>query len=304
MSPAHPGWPLRRRVPRGSRGRAGGHRDARPGRATGLDPEAVDDVILGQCYPNGEAPAIGRVAALDAGLPVESRGCSRPALWVRPAGGDHAAMAVDRCRRPRRRGRRREHQPGGALLDRARWGSAATALLHDRLARAGSPPAAATTRYRAGCSRRPRTSPLSTNRREAQDQLALRSHQRAVAAQEDGRFAEEIVPVGAPQGPRAVVDSDEHPRAETRSRRWRRCGRSWAARRGATVTAGNASGQNDAAAVCVVTTPSGPPSSGCRPRPPGRLGGRRGAAAHDGHRAGPGHRKALGRAGIDLATST
>src|SRR5205809_735996 len=36
----------------------------------GLPPEEVDDVVLGQCYPNGEAPAIGRVAALDAGLPI------------------------------------------------------------------------------------------------------------------------------------------------------------------------------------------------------------------------------------------
>ena len=41
---------------------------------TGLDPALVDDVILGQCYPNGEAPAIGRVAALDAGLPVDVPG--------------------------------------------------------------------------------------------------------------------------------------------------------------------------------------------------------------------------------------
>ncbi|HEY3880101.1 MAG TPA: acetyl-CoA C-acyltransferase, partial [Trebonia sp.] len=38
---------------------------------TGVDPELIDDVIFGQCYPNGEAPALGRVAALDAGLPVE-----------------------------------------------------------------------------------------------------------------------------------------------------------------------------------------------------------------------------------------
>ena len=41
---------------------------------TGLPGEAVDDVVLGQCYPNGEAPAIGRVAALDAGLPIEVGG--------------------------------------------------------------------------------------------------------------------------------------------------------------------------------------------------------------------------------------
>ena len=37
---------------------------------TGIAPDAVDDVVLGHCYPNSEAPAIGRVVALDAGLPV------------------------------------------------------------------------------------------------------------------------------------------------------------------------------------------------------------------------------------------
>src|ERR1700730_5179149 len=41
---------------------------------TGIPPAAIDDVLLGQCYANGEAPAIGRVAALDAGLPVEVPG--------------------------------------------------------------------------------------------------------------------------------------------------------------------------------------------------------------------------------------
>jgi len=43
-------------------------------RRTGVPPESVDDVILGQGYPSGEAPALGRVAALDAGLPVEVPG--------------------------------------------------------------------------------------------------------------------------------------------------------------------------------------------------------------------------------------
>src|SRR5271155_4229673 len=41
---------------------------------TGLRGEDVDDVIMGQCYASGEAPAIGRVAALDAGLPVDVPG--------------------------------------------------------------------------------------------------------------------------------------------------------------------------------------------------------------------------------------
>ncbi|MGH3630426.1 MAG: acetyl-CoA C-acyltransferase, partial [Sciscionella sp.] len=41
---------------------------------TGVPTEQIDDVLLGQCYPNSEAPAIGRVAALDAGLPVRVGG--------------------------------------------------------------------------------------------------------------------------------------------------------------------------------------------------------------------------------------
>src|SRR6202020_2957439 len=41
---------------------------------TGLPPDQIDDVLLGQGYANGEAPALGRVAALDAGLPVEVPG--------------------------------------------------------------------------------------------------------------------------------------------------------------------------------------------------------------------------------------
>src|SRR5256884_7103331 len=39
-----------------------------------IPPDSVEDVLFGQCYPNGEAPAIGRVAALDAGLPIEVPG--------------------------------------------------------------------------------------------------------------------------------------------------------------------------------------------------------------------------------------
>lgn len=45
----------------------------------------VDDVIFGQCYPNGEAPAIGRVALLDAGLPIEIPGTDRSTVVAAPA---------------------------------------------------------------------------------------------------------------------------------------------------------------------------------------------------------------------------
>jgi acetyl-CoA C-acetyltransferase len=92
--------------------------------------------------------------------------------------------------------------------------------------------------------------------RPEQDELALRSHQRAVAAHERGAFAEEIVPVVVEDrktGPRAV-DRDEHPRAdaslESLSSLKPITRRSDSE---ATVTAGNSSGQNDGAALCIVT---------------------------------------------------
>jgi acetyl-CoA C-acetyltransferase len=94
--------------------------------------------------------------------------------------------------------------------------------------------------------------------REAQDAFALQSHQRAVAAQESGAFDAELVSVEVP-GRRGtvVVDRDEHPRADTTLEALAGL-RAILGRRDpdATVTAGNSSGQNDAAAACIVTTPS------------------------------------------------
>src|SRR5262249_23688853 len=101
-----------------------------------------------------------------------------------------------------------------------------------------------------------------------QDALAVRSHQRAVAARASGAAAEEIVAltVPGPKGTSTVVDIDEHPRADATPERL-------ATLRpirldvdpSATVTAGNASGQNDAAAMCVVTTPEKAAELGLRP---------------------------------------
>jgi acetyl-CoA C-acetyltransferase len=103
--------------------------------------------------------------------------------------------------------------------------------------------------------------------RQEQDELALRSHLLAAAAQAEGRFADEIVPVTvrARRGD-TVVDRDEHVRPdstlEVLSRLRPIMGRDDPE---ATVTAGNASGQNDGAAVCVVTTPEKAAEHGLRP---------------------------------------
>jgi acetyl-CoA C-acetyltransferase len=141
--------------------------------------------------------------------------------------------------------------------------------------------------------------------RAEQDEFALRSHQRAVAAQEAGRFDDEIVPVEVTdrRGDATVVDRDEHPRADTSLESLARL-RPVLHRQDpeATVTAGNASGQNDGAAACLVTTRAIAEQLGLTPMarlvawavagvPPRTMGiGPVPAVA-----------KALGRAGVELA---
>jgi acetyl-CoA C-acetyltransferase len=100
-----------------------------------------------------------------------------------------------------------------------------------------------------------------------QDELALVSHQRAVAAQRSGVFAEEIVPVTVrTRGGEAVIDTDEHPSADTSLEALARLRPVLGEQDPeATVTAGNASGQNDAAAVCVVTHTGRAEALGCGP---------------------------------------
>jgi acetyl-CoA C-acetyltransferase len=231
---------------------------------TGLGEGDVDDIIVGNGYANGEAPAIGRIAALDAGLGVGvpglqiDRRCGSGLQAVLYAAGQVATGAA------------RVVVAGGAesmsnvehyalgLRAGVRQGSV---TLLDRLDRA---------RETAGGTSYPVTGGMIETAenlrleyhiaREDQDELALRSHQRAVDAHDAGRFAEELLPVRVPgrRGkPDVVIDRDEHPRADITVD-------ALAALRPvrgtvdphATVTAGNASGQNDGAALCVVTTRS------------------------------------------------
>ena len=103
--------------------------------------------------------------------------------------------------------------------------------------------------------------------REEQDELAAMSHSRAVAAQVEGRFAEEIVAVcvSTRKGVR-VVDTDEHPRTDTSPEVLAGLRPILAGVDSeATVTAGNARSQNDGAAVCIVTHPARAVELGLRP---------------------------------------
>ncbi|MCB8839261.1 3-oxoadipyl-CoA thiolase [Aurantimonas sp. VKM B-3413] len=91
--------------------------------------------------------------------------------------------------------------------------------------------------------------------RADQDAFALRSQQKAAAAQASGRLAREIVPVSIPQrkGEPQIVDTDEHPRGDTTLEKLGRLPTPFR-KEGGSVTAGNASGVNDGAAALIVAS--------------------------------------------------
>ena len=227
---------------------------------TRLEGENVDDVIFGQGYPSSEAAPIARVAALDARLPVTvggyqvDRRCGSGLQAVLDAamqiqvGASELVIAGGV-----------ESMSNAPLytVDGRRGFPGAGLMLHDALSRG---------RMTAGGRLYPTPGGMVETAenlrrdygipRQEQDELALRSHQRAVAAQRAGLFDEEIVPVTV-SGRKGdgVVDIDEHPRADSSLEVLAALRPVTKGDAEATVTAGNSSGQNDAAAACIVTTP-------------------------------------------------
>jgi acetyl-CoA C-acetyltransferase len=227
---------------------------------TGVAPDAVEDVILGHCYPNSEAPAVGRIVALDAGLPV-----TVPGMQIDRRCGSGLQAVMQACLQVASGNNDLVVAGGAESMSNVafysadmRWGGARTGVrVHDGLARGrttaggkrypvpgGMLETAENLRLRYGISR------------QEQDELAAASHQRAVAAQKNGILAEEIIPVtvSTRQGEQ-VIDTDEHPRGDTTVESLSMLKPVLLKQDPeATVTAGNASGQNDAASVCIVTT--------------------------------------------------
>jgi acetyl-CoA C-acetyltransferase len=101
--------------------------------------------------------------------------------------------------------------------------------------------------------------------REAQDAWALRSHQRAIAAIESGRMAEEIVPVEVPgkKGAVTVVDTDEAPRKDTSLEKLAKLPPVFT--KDGSITAGNAPGVNDGAAALVLMSEERAKAEGLKP---------------------------------------
>ncbi|TWG07421.1 acetyl-CoA C-acetyltransferase [Saccharopolyspora dendranthemae] len=275
---------------------------------TGLPGEAIDEVVLGHCYPTADAPAIGRVAALDAGLPVEvggtqiDRRCGSGLQAVLDAAMQVQTGVSDVVLA----GGAESMSSAPLYTTEARWGVRGSGLqLHDSLARG---------RTTAGGKDHPVPGGMLETaenlRREygipraEQDELAVRSQQRAAEAQQAGRFDDEIVPVAVPsRRGDVVVDTDEHPRPDTTAEQL--AGLKPVLGKNdpeATVTAGNASGQNDAAAICVVTTPERAAELGLRPLVKLVSWARAGVPPRTmGIGPVPATAKALQRAGIGLA---
>ncbi|MCF8483041.1 MAG: acetyl-CoA C-acetyltransferase [Rhodospirillum sp.] len=238
---------------------------------TGIAANDIDDVLFAQCYPSMDAPALGRVVALDAGVDIQvgglqiDRRCGSGLQAVIYAVLQVASGASDLVIA----GGAESMSNAPLYTTAARWGVKGEGLLfHDALARG---------RVTAGGKRHPVPGGMIETAenlrrdyaipREEQDAFAVESHRRAVAAHEAGLFREEIIPVEvARRRETVVVDRDEHPRPdaslETLSALRPMMGKADA---GATVTAGNASGQNDGASAVVVASAAMVANYGLRP---------------------------------------
>ena len=238
---------------------------------TGITGSDVDDVIFGQGYANGEAAAIGRIAALDAGLDI-----SVPGLQIDRRCGSGLQSVLYACMQVSTGGSDLVLAGGAESMSQAeyylptmRWNSGGPPILRDRLAQP---------RTNSGGWRYPVAGGMIETAenvgrefgisRLEQDEWAVRSHTRAVAAIEGGLFADETAPVVIPQrkGEALVVERDEHPRPGTTVESLARLKPIMGSTlEGATVTAGNSSGQNDAAAVAIVATRQKAEQLGLRP---------------------------------------
>jgi len=238
---------------------------------TGITSADIDDVIFGQGYPSGDAAAIGRIAALDAGLDI-----TVPGLQIDRRCGSGLQSVLYACMQVATGGSELVLAGGAESMSQAeyyvpnmRWNAGGAPTMFDRLARP---------RHNSGGRRFPVEGGMIETAenvahefgisREDQDEWAVRSHAKAVAAMDAGLFDDETIHVTVPQrkGDSLTITRDEHPRPGTTAESLGRLKPMMAkVRPDATVTAGNSSGQNDAAAVAIVTTPAKADALGLRP---------------------------------------
>lgn len=240
-------------------------------RHPGLDWNAIDDVILGCANQAGEDNRnVARMAALLAGLPVTVPGTTLNRLCGSGLDAVGTAARALRC------GEAELMLAGGVeSMSRAPFVMGKAESAFDRRAemfdttigwRFINPALAADF----GTDSMPETAENVAAQfgisRADQDAFALRSQQKAAAAQARGRLAREIVPVSLPQrkGEPRLVTQDEHLRPDTTAEQLARLGTPF--RQGGSVTAGNASGVNDGACALLLANRVAAARHGLRPR--------------------------------------
>ena len=237
----------------------------------GLDPAQVEEVYLGCANQAGEDNRnVARMALLLAGLPVEVAGVTVNRLCA--SGLTAVAMAA----RAIRAGEGDIFIAGGVeSMSRAPYSlpKAETPFAFGNLTawdtalgwRYPNPKMATLYGTEAMGETAENIAEMTGIPREDQDRFALRSHRRAISAIENGIFAEEIIPVPAPQrkGDPLLVTTDERPRRDTSLEALARLKPSF--RKNGTVTAGNSSGLNDGAAALLVMSADRARAAGLKP---------------------------------------
>ena len=231
----------------------------------GVQPDQVDEAIMGNVLSAGLGQAPARQAAIGAGLPprvaaltinkVCGSGLKAVMLSAQGIATGEAEIVVA--------GGMESMSNSPYLLPKVRTGfrlghgKALDSMIHDGLWDAYGD-------YHMGC-----TGEIVAERygisREEQDAYALNSHQKALAALEAGRFSQEILPVDVPQRKADPIrfEKDESPRADTSLEALAKLEPAF--KKDGTVTAGNAPGVSDGAAALVVTSTEKAESLGKKP---------------------------------------
>mgnify|MGYP000061167619 FL=1 len=229
----------------------------------GLEKKVVEQVIMGNCFEPLDQN-VARIAAVKSGLPLETPGFT---IVVNCASGMQAIICGTQAIRD---GDMNVVIAGGVesmsnapyILTTTRWGQRLQhGQLIDMLWRAMQ-------EYPIGAGMGLTAENLAEKygvSREEQDRFSLLSQQRACKAIQGGRFKDEITPILIPQkrGEAKVVDTDEHPRPDVTLEKLSKL--SPAFKKDGTVTAGNSSGLNDAAAVTVLMSKEKAKEIGLKP---------------------------------------
>ena len=223
---------------------------------TAIDPERIEDVSFAQSYANSETPCVGRWVALHAGLPISVPGFQTD----RRCGSGLQALVTGSMMV--QTGASDVVLVGGVesmsnveyYSTSTRWGArAGTVEMFDRLdrGRERSQPEDRFGRISGMIETAENLAERYGITREQADEFAASSHQKAARAWESGVFDDEVVPITVPQrrGEPVVVSRDEGVRPDSTPQT---LGKLRTITPGGTVTAGNASQQNDAAAACLV----------------------------------------------------